>query len=298
MVQARMTQENLAEQHPGIKWELLPTVSQGDRTLDRPLYDIGGKDLFIKELEMRLEKRQAEAAIHSLKDMGAHLDPNFTIAAVMKRDDPRDVLISRSGQAFMKLPSDAIIGTSSPRRMALIKARRPDLRTVPLRGNVETRLEKMQNECDAVILAAAGLARLGLLDRITEHLEPDDFIPSAGQGTIAIECLKENRKMIKLVQSVNCNETMAISLCERAVAKSLKGSCRMPLGAHASISGGTLSLNAFLGHPETGEIITASCTGNIEDPESLGQRAVDMILQKGGGQIITQLDRWNRHDKC
>lgn len=292
LAQARLVLDALERRRPGLGWELLPVVSRGDQVLDRPLADIGGKDLFVKALEERLADGSARAAAHSLKDVGSRMDPAFVIAGVLERDDPRDAVVSRDGKGLGELPEGAAVGTSSPRRAALIRHLHPHLRVAPVRGNVQTRLGKLdEGKVDALVLAVAGLARLGLRERIAHVCDPGIFIPAAGQGAIGIECLRKDREMIELASAIGSDDAMTVSGCERAVVAALGGDCHTPLGAHATLHGEAIRVTAFVGDPRSGEAAVAAESGDALDPEGLGRRAARSLLENGGGRILENLGK-------
>ena len=289
MRQTGMVIDALRRRHGDIGFEAVRIVSQGDRITDRPLYEVGGKDLFVKALEEAILAGKADCAVHSLKDMGAELDERFVIAGVLPRGDPRDVLVSRTGAALGELASGSVVGTSSPRRSALLRAERPDLKIVPVRGNIRTRLAKVGSEVDAAVLAAVGLLRLDLGDRIAECLGIDRFIPSPGQGTIAIECLAEDKDILALAAPVSCNATLAASQCERALAAWLGASCRTALGAYAHYENGRLSLRSFLANPDDDSIIGASGSGDGSRPVEIGEQVAQALLDQGGKAVVDGL---------
>ncbi len=284
LAQARAVLEALRESRPDMRWETLPVVSQGDRT-PGPLADAGGKELFVKALEERLADGQARAAAHSLKDVGSALADGFVLAGVAGRADPRDALVGHDGLRLDELQPGSVVGTSSPRRTALLRHLRPDLRAVPVRGNVGTRLAKLERrEVDALILAAAGLDRLGLGHRATERLDPEIFIPAACQGAIGIECMRKDREMIELAHAIGSDDAMAVSRCERAVAARIGGDCHTALGAHATLDGGRITVRAILFDAAGAGVRTVSESGDAADPEAIGARAGQRLLEPAGGR--------------
>ena len=271
----------------GLDVALLGMTTRGDQILDRTLAKVGGKGLFVKELEAALEEGRAQLAVHSLKDVPMDLPPGFVLAAVLEREDPRDAFVSNQHANLAALPEGAVIGTSSLRRMVQLKALRPDLRVEPLRGNLDTRLRKLdEGGYDAIVLAAAGLMRLGLEARIRKRFDTTQMIPSAGQGALAIE-VREDAAALRgqLAQLIDAPTWLAVH-AERAVSRALGGSCSMPLAAHAAWQGGTLSLSVALGHPEqTGRpLLRAALQGAPADAaaaSALGEQAAARLRAQG-----------------
>jgi hydroxymethylbilane synthase len=247
LAQSRAFARALAGVVPGLAVEELHVVTSGDRIQDRPLADIGGKGLFVKEIEEALLDGRAHIAVHSFKDVPAELAPGLVIACVPVREDPRDVFISRNGAPLAELPHGARVGTSSLRRAIALKQRRPDLEIVPLRGNVDTRLRKMvEGHIDAVVLAFAGLRRLGLEARVTEVLEPDMMLPAIGQGALAIECRAEDLETRALLELMHDEETALRVAAERGVLIRIGGDCKTPVAAHATREGNAMWIRALL----------------------------------------------------
>lgn len=234
LAQARAWASTLVAAHPGLSIEELWVVTTGDRITDRPLQAIGGKGLFLKEIEEALVERRADFAVHSIKDVPAELAPGLVLAAIPKREDPRDALVGRDGMKLSELPAGAKVGTSSLRRRVMLEAMRPDLSYVPVRGNVDTRLRKVdEGELDAVVLAYAGLRRLGLGGRATELFEVDASIPAAGQGALGIECRAEDAQTAAMLRATHDLETAIAVACERGVMLAVEGSCQIPVAAFA-----------------------------------------------------------------
>ncbi len=235
----------------GLETTELQVVTTGDRIQDRPLTDIGGKGLFVKEIEEALLERRADFAVHSIKDVPGVLPPGLVLACIPPREDPRDVLVSPRYGTLAKLPEGAKVGTSSLRRSIALRAARPDLQMVPMRGNVDTRLRKVDaGECDAVVLARAGLVRLGLADRATDVLAPEVSLPAVGQGALGIECREGDRDCLEALARVHHAETATCVAAERGVLVALEGDCKTPLGAYASKSGDRFHLRAFVAAPD------------------------------------------------
>ena len=237
VAQTTLAADALVSANPGLAYELVPMTTEGDRRLDRSLSSFGGKGVFIKELEVALLEGRADIAIHSLKDMPAEVMPEFKLAAVLKREDPRDAFVARGGAAvvkFMDLPSGARVGTGSIRRVVQLKALRPDIEYVPIRGNIQTRLSKLE-ELDGVVLAAAGLKRMGLVDQVTEYFDTAKVLPASGQGILAIETLVDNAKVASVLSRVNDASTYGIAVAEMAFLKALDAGCQFPVASFAEI---------------------------------------------------------------
>ena len=263
--------KSLLEQR-GHQVSLLGMTTKGDQILDRSLSKVGGKGLFVKELEIALEEGRADLAVHSLKDVPMELPQGFQLACVMEREDPRDALVSPKYESLDALPQGAVVGTSSLRRVVLLRALRPDLRIEPLRGNLDTRLRKLDDGgYDAIVLAAAGLKRLGLAARIRHAFEPQQMLPAAGQGALGIEIRSERAEVAQALAPLSHQSTWLAVAAERAVSRALGGSCSMPLAAHATLSGEYLQLEAAWGDPEgRGALLRARGAAVVAD---LGQAA-------------------------
>jgi hydroxymethylbilane synthase len=273
--------------HPGLTVELVPMTTRGDRILDRPLAEIGGKGLFLKELEVAMLEGQADAAVHSLKDVPMELDGPFTLAAILERADPFDAFVSEKYTDFDALPAGARVGTSSLRRQAQLRARRKDLQVVDLRGNVNTRIAKMQaGEYDAIILACAGLDRLRLSRFIRHRLDAPSWLPAVAQGAIAVECRDDDERAQQLLKVLDHRTTRVCVEAERAMNRRLHGSCTVPVAAYATLDGGVLSLEGLVGDAATGECIRASEVGRANDPEGLGRLVATELRLKGAERIL------------
>ncbi len=277
--------KGLLEQR-GHSVSLLGMTTRGDQILDRSLSKVGGKGLFVKELELALEEGRADLAVHSLKDVPMDLPDGFALACVMEREDPRDALVSPNYAALADLPQGAVVGTSSLRRVVLLRALRPDLKIEPLRGNLDTRLRKLdEGQYDAIVLAAAGLKRLGLAQRIRQTFEPAEMLPSAGQGALAIEVRSERAELLELLAPLADQRTWMAVAAERAVSRAMGGSCSMPLAAHATFSGEYLQLAAAWGEPEgSGDLVRvmdAAAVADLEQAAALGV-GIATRLRAGG----------------
>lgn len=280
----------LRDKHPGLDVQLVPMTTQGDRILDRPLADIGGKGLFIKELELAMSEHRADIAVHSMKDVPSEMPPGFTLAAMLPRADPRDAFVSSRYKSFASLPQGARIGTSSLRRQSQLKHARPDLELITLRGNVDTRLRKLDEEhYDAIILAAAGLIRLGLESRITEYFSPEQSVPAVGQGVIGIETRSDDARCIEFVRALNDNEAWQCCVAERAFAQRLEGSCQSPIAGFATLSGDRLQLHGVIASPDGSEMYRGSQGGAIADAEAVGVTLAEDLLKDGADQLLERL---------
>ncbi|HEY0939213.1 MAG TPA: hydroxymethylbilane synthase [Steroidobacter sp.] len=280
----------LRNKHPGLNIELVPMTTQGDRILDRPLASIGGKGLFIKELEHAMSEHRADIAVHSMKDVPTEMPPGFALAAMLPRADPRDAFVSSRFKNFSSLPHGARVGTSSLRRQCQLKHARPDLELITLRGNVDTRLRKLdEQEYDAIILAAAGLTRLGLQSRITEYFSPEQSVPAVGQGIIGIECRSDDARSIALVRALNDAQSWQCCAAERAFAHRLEGSCQSPIAGFATLDGDQLQLHGVIGSPDGLEMYRGSHIGNGADAEKIGVRLAEELLKDGAEQLLERL---------
>jgi hydroxymethylbilane synthase len=280
----------LRRAHTGLEVELVPMVTQGDRIQDRSLAAIGGKGLFIKELEAALEEGRADIAVHSMKDLPGDLPLGLGIAAVLERADARDALLTGSGAALAALPRGARVGTSSLRRQAQLLAARPDLRITTLRGNVDTRLRRLDaGDMDAIVLACAGLIRLGLESRITARLDPAICLPAVAQGAIGIECRSADLRTLKLVTVLNHEATRIAVDAERAFAHRLGGSCQSPIAAHARLEARHLMLDGMVAEPDGSRLLRDAMTGSIDDPAALGHELAERILAAGAGPLLERL---------
>jgi hydroxymethylbilane synthase len=270
--------------------ELVPMTTQGDRILDRPLANIGGKGLFIKELELAMSEHRADIAVHSMKDVPSELPPGMVLAAMLPRADPRDAFVSLRHQSFASLPQGARVGTSSLRRQCQLKHARPDLELITLRGNVDTRLRKLdEGHYDAIILAAAGLKRLGLENRITQYFEAQDSVPAVGQGIIGIECRADDSINIGLVRALNDAEAWQCCIAERAFAHRLEGSCQSPIAGFATLRDGQMQVRGVIGSPDGREMYRDSHSGALADASNIGIALAENLLKQGAEQLLDRL---------
>jgi hydroxymethylbilane synthase len=275
--------------HAGLRVELVPMSTKGDRIQDRSLAAIGGKGLFIKELEVALEERRADIAVHSMKDVPGDLPEGLSITAVLPRADPRDALLAaNAAPRLADLPQGARVGTSSLRRQAQLLAARPDLKVEALRGNVDTRLRKL-GELDAIILACAGLIRLGWEERITARLSPNDCLPAVAQGIIGIECRTDDASTRSLLGPLNDAPTRIAMDAERAFAGRLGGSCQSPIAAHATLHHGRLTLEGLVAEPDGSRVLRDSISGAAADAQRLGETLAERIMRDGAGELLERL---------
>ena len=280
----------LREAFPGLRTELVKMTTRGDKMLDAPLAKVGGKGLFVKELEQGMLDGEADIAVHSMKDVPIEFPMGLRLAAILKREDPRDALVSNRYAAFAALPPNAKIGTSSLRRQCQIKARLPQCEIISLRGNVNTRLAKLDaGEFDAIVLAAAGLKRLGFKDRITESLTPETSLPSMGQGAIGIECRDGDSQIFDCLRLLHDEETAWRVTAERAMNERLQGGCQVPIAGYAELDGKQLTLRGLVGAPNGSQIIRAEISGPREEGRSLGFALAEALLDKGARQILREL---------
>jgi hydroxymethylbilane synthase len=280
----------LREAHAGLEVELVPISTKGDRIQDRSLAAIGGKGLFIKELETALEEHRADIAVHSMKDVPGEVPAGFVIAAVLERADPRDALITPKAARLEDLPEGARVGTSSLRRQAQLLAARPDLRIEALRGNVDTRLRRLDDGgLDAIILACAGLIRLGWESRITARLSAHECLPAVAQGIIGIECRDDDAHSRSLLQGLNHPTTHVAMNAERAFSGRLGGSCQSPIAAYATLTADRLTLDGMVAEPDGSRLLRDSITGAADDARDLGEELADRVLAAGAHALLERL---------
>ncbi len=283
--QAHFVQDQLRRAHPGLQVDLLGVTTQGDRWLQAPLAQVGGKGLFIKELEQALSEGRADIAVHSVKDVPAELPDGFALPVIGFREDVRDALVCRMAAGLRDLPAGARIGSSSLRRRSQLLLLRADLEIAVLRGNVDTRLKKLSDgEFDAIVLAAAGLRRLGLGEEISEYLGVDDFLPAPGQGALGIECRADDVRTLTLLQSLADDEVHARVSAERAVSAALGADCSAPLAAFAEAGDSGIRLRALLAAPDGSQALRAEATGN--DPSALGVAVAESLIGQGAASIL------------
>jgi len=290
MWQAEHVQQRLRTLYPGCDVSILSMSTRGDQILDRSLAKIGGKGLFVKELENALEAGEAHIAVHSMKDVPMVMPAGFAIAAVSEREDPRDAFVSNRYRGLAELPSGARVGTSSLRREAQLRARFPGLAVLPLRGNVQTRLRKLdEGEFDAIILAAAGLKRLGLAERISAFLSPEESLPAPGQGALGIECLAARADLIDWMAPLGDVSTARAVEAERTVSRLLGGSCQVPLGAYGECAGTAMRLRGFVATPDGSRMLAAEVRGASEAAASLGAELAAQLRRRGADALLSML---------
>ena len=290
--QAEHVRDRLLALHPGLQVELLKMSTQGDRILDSPLAKIGGKGLFVKELEQGMLDGRADLAVHSMKDVPAELPDGLCLGAILDREDPRDAFVSAQYSGVDDLPEGARVGTSSLRRQCQLRARRPDLQILDLRGNVGTRLGKLDaGDYDAIVLACAGLKRLGLSERITHALTPEEMLPAIAQGVIGIECRADDTRVRGLIGSLNHAETEQRTAAERAMNATLAGGCQAPVAGYSLLNAGVLELRGLVGQPDGSQVIRGDIRGPAEQAEALGKQLADDLLARGADTILAELLR-------
>jgi hydroxymethylbilane synthase len=288
--QANHVAQLLRQHHPGLEVELLPMVTQGDIILDQPLAEIGGKGLFLKELERALLNGTADIAVHSMKDVPVEEVPGLVVEVMLARANPLDALLSRTGQGLDELPAGARVGTSSLRRQCQLKALRPDLEVADLRGNVNTRIRKLQDgQYDAIILACAGLERLGMDGLITEELGPPRWLPAATQGTIGVQCRTDDDDVASLIAVLSDADAVLRTRAERAVATALQGSCQVPLAVFAEIREGGFRVSGMVGMPDGSELLRAESHGVPERASELAAAVAEALIGQGADRIIAAL---------
>ena len=291
MWQAEHIRDRLRALYPQTSVEILGMTTRGDQILDVTLSKIGGKGLFVKELETALEDGSADLAVHSLKDVPMYLPPGFALACIVEREDPRDAYVSNDYAALQDLPPGSIVGTSSLRRESQLRANFPHLRIEPLRGNVQTRLRKLdEGQYAAIILAAAGLKRLGLGERIRAILSSYDSLPAVGQGALGIETRADRADLKALLAPLHHADSATCVLAERAMSRALAGSCQVPLGGFAEMQEGQLRLRGFVATPDGSRLLRAEQTAAADAPEALGEAVAQDLLQQGAGEILAALN--------
>jgi hydroxymethylbilane synthase len=290
MWQAEHVAAALRKAHPGLQVEIVGMTTQGDKILDTPLAKIGGKGLFVKELEQGMLQGDADIAVHSMKDVPVALPDGLHLAVIMQREDPRDAYVSNRHAGLAALPEGARVGTSSLRRQCQLSDRRPDLEILPLRGNVNTRLRKLDDgEYDAIILASAGLKRLGFAERIRDFISLEDSLPAIGQGAVGIECRVDDERINALLAPLHHAHTAACVSAERAMNARLEGGCQVPIGGHATLTDGELHLRGLVGTVDGSEIVRAEIRGPEAEAEQLGRTVAEELLEHGAAEILREL---------
>lgn len=288
--QANFVKDKLERAHPTLTVELVPMTTKGDQILDTPLAKIGGKALFVKELEVAMLEGKADIAVHSMKDVPVAFPDGLMLSTICEREDPRDAFVSNNYPDFESLPAGAIVGTSSLRRQCQIKALRPDIEIKDLRGNVNTRLRKLdEGQYDAIILASAGLIRLEMPQRIKQFLPVTFILPANGQGAVGIECRVDDTQVQQLLAVLEHSETRYRVLAERAMNRALEGGCQVPIGAYAEVTGDTIHLKGLVGSLDGNDIITGEIKGSVNDSEILGESLAQELLNKGADKILAEV---------
>jgi len=291
MWQAQHIQSRLQALYPDSSVEILGMTTTGDQILDTPLARIGGKGLFIKELEQALEDGRADLAVHSMKDVPMHLPEGFALAAIGEREDARDAFVSNDYSALEDLPAGSIVGTSSLRRQSQLQARFPDLKIESLRGNLQTRLRKLdEGQYAAIILAAAGLIRLGLASRIAQFISAEHSIPAVGQGALGIEIRADRLDLLSILAPLNHPATASCVEAERGMSRALSGSCTVPLGAYAEREGDTLHMTGFVASIDGRQVLRETVSGTANEPEALGKTLAARLIAQGADKILAALD--------
>ena len=288
--QAEYVKAQLEVAHPGIQIELVPMSTQGDKILDTPLAKIGGKGLFIKELEVAMVEGVADIAVHSMKDVPVEFPEGFGLHAICPRENPFDAFVSNQYTQISELPLNSVVGTSSLRRQCQLRKLRPDLVIKDLRGNVNTRLAKLDaGEYDAIILAAAGLIRLKMEQRIKQQIPAEISLPAVGQGAVGIECRNDDEELIALLAPLNHAPTATRVMAERTMNAALNGGCQVPIGSFAEIQQNTLTLRGLVGSPDGATLLYATASGPLDDAINIGQQVADNLLSQGAGEILQAL---------
>jgi len=290
--QAEYVKAQLEHFHPELVVELVPMSTKGDKILDTPLAKIGGKGLFVKELEQAMLEGRADIAVHSMKDVPVDFPEGLMLHTICEREDPRDAFVSNQYQQLAQLPAGAVVGTSSLRRQCQIREMRPDLQIKDLRGNVNTRLAKLDaGEFDAIILAAAGLIRLEMAERIASYISVEQSLPANGQGAVGIECRSDDTRVQDLLAPLEHAPTRARVMAERAMNRRLEGGCQVPIGAYAQLQGDQIYLRGLVGAVDGSTILRAETTGPMQQAEALGVKLADSLLEQGADKILAEVYR-------
>lgn len=285
--QAEFVKAELERIHTDLTVELVPMVTRGDKILDTPLAKIGGKGLFVKELELAMLENRADIAVHSMKDVPMEFPDGLGLSVICEREDPRDAFVSNHYKDIDSLPIGATVGTCSLRRQCQLKAKRPDIKILDLRGNVGTRLSKLdEGQYDAIILASAGLKRLGLSQRIAHEIEPDWMLPAGGQGAVGIECRTDDQKTLNYLAPLNHPTTASRVIAERAVNNKLQGGCQVPIGVFATIDQQSIHIKGLVGEVDGSRMVQDEIIGDLTDAEPLGIELAEKLLAAGAGEIL------------
>lgn len=288
--QAEYVKARLEQAHAGLSVELMGMKTKGDVILDTPLAKVGGKGLFVKELEVAMLEGRADIAVHSMKDVPVEFPEGLGLTVICEREDPRDAFVSNQYDSIDDLPQGAVLGTCSLRRQAQVRERRPDLKILDLRGNVNSRLQKLDDgQFDAIILAAAGLKRLGFDQRIRRAMEPSESLPAVGQGAVGIECRLDDVETIALLQTLSDTDTTTRVMAERAMNNRLEGGCQVPIAGYSELEGDQIWLRGLVGEPDGSNIVRHEVRGPREQAEALGTQLAEVLLQQGAGDILQSL---------
>ncbi|MEE2733077.1 MAG: hydroxymethylbilane synthase [Pseudomonadota bacterium] len=288
--QAEYVKARLEQAHPGLTVELLGMKTRGDVILDTPLAKVGGKGLFVKELEVAMLEKRADIAVHSMKDVPVEFPAGLGLVVICEREDPRDAFVSNRYDSVDDLPQGAVLGTCSLRRQAQIRERRPDLKIVDLRGNVNSRLAKLDDgQFDAIILAAAGLKRLGFDERIRRAMPAEESLPAVGQGAVGIECRLDDERTIELLQCLKHADTTTRVLAERAMNNRLEGGCQVPIAGYSVLEGDQIWLRGLVGEPDGSTIVRHEVRGPRDHGEQLGRELAEVLLRQGAREILDRL---------
>ncbi len=288
--QAEHVKQSILHHFPELNIQLVPMLTRGDKILDTPLAKIGGKGLFVKELEHGMMEGTADIAVHSMKDVPMELPDGFILPVIMQRETPLDAFVSNKYNSFDEIPENGKIGTSSLRRGLQLAEKFPGFEIASLRGNVNTRLGKLDaGHYDAIILAAAGLKRLGLEQRIRQEISPGQSLPAVGQGAVGIECRADNQEVLQIIAALNHQQTFVCVTAERAMNYRLQGGCQVPIAGYATLEGDRLQMSGLVGEPDGSVIYRASATGDRQDPEDLGLEVAEDLLSQGAGEVLNKL---------
>ena len=288
--QAEFVKAELEAKHQNVEVHLVPMSTKGDRILDTPLAKVGGKGLFVKELEVAMMENRADIAVHSMKDVPVEFPEGLELHTICEREDPRDAFVSNTYKSIDELPAGALVGTSSLRRQCQIRELRPDLQIKDLRGNVNTRLAKLDaGEYDAIILAAAGLIRLEMPERIASFIEPEVSLPANGQGAVGIECRSDDEVVKNLLSALEHTETRYRVIAERAMNRRLEGGCQVPIGAYATVDGDNIHLRGLVGSVDGKQMLRDEVLGQVGNAEELGIELADKLLAQGADKILAEV---------
>jgi hydroxymethylbilane synthase len=289
-LQTQIVVDKLQAQFPTETIEVIPVTTGGDKVVDKPIAELGFRGVFVKELEEALLAHQVDLVVHSLKDLPTDVLPGLVVGAVLEREDPRDILASLNGTTFDQLRPNAVVATSSRRRAAQLAKLRPDISFIDIRGNIETRLRKLdENYCDATLLAYAGLLRLGTTDKISQVFEPSQLTPAAGQGALAIECRREDLELIEKLKSIDQHSVRVEVECERSYLNELGGGCSVPIGSLARLDGNKLFLTGCIAALDGSQVYRETAEGSSDHPERLGRQLAESMMKTGARQVVEDL---------